>query len=373
VKQWLERVGEEAGFVAEDLEVDLSKMAPREADAWTIRECSHLEGYLEGDDAPFADAAYSLDLPVWANVETWDDGGPGTGFTAAGVRVELGRSLKDLAEWFRVLARLEEPFGASSSPPPASIGRIMGAACQGCGASEPFRSGLDEGDWLALLRYLESFVSSSDRLLQDPNGLGLGGSWVRSELRRFLEGAAASESTPAALTGTKRFVKDLHLFRSKRRLQTFILQLDRLLGHSGDEPAPILLLVRRLLGAVATGTGASSEIHDIIATTRAESYGPPPTPPQRSVRAILADPSVPRQDKIRLVFEKAWGAANITRLFPPSSSRAYSDADVLQAWKELSSVFPDRAIAKGLIEQAMRRATGRTKLLLGRLAQLASD
>lgn len=58
-------------------------------------------GYYMGDedDAYLRDAAEALDLPPWARVWLHDEGGPGSGFTAAAIVLQNGKSLEDLAAW----------------------------------------------------------------------------------------------------------------------------------------------------------------------------------------------------------------------------------------------------------------------------------
>lgn len=55
--------------------------------------------YMQDDDAYLRDAAEALELPPWARVWLHDDGGPGSGFTAAAIVIEDGKSLGDLAAW----------------------------------------------------------------------------------------------------------------------------------------------------------------------------------------------------------------------------------------------------------------------------------
>jgi hypothetical protein len=65
-----------------------------------LENTTGLYGYYgEDDDAFLEDALYSLDLPEWASIETFDDGGPGSGFQNAALVLAAGKTLDDLAAW----------------------------------------------------------------------------------------------------------------------------------------------------------------------------------------------------------------------------------------------------------------------------------
>ena len=55
--------------------------------------------YMQDDDRCLRDAAYSLDLPDWAEVVTGDSGGVGFGYTAAYIVLSEDKSLRDLEAW----------------------------------------------------------------------------------------------------------------------------------------------------------------------------------------------------------------------------------------------------------------------------------
>lgn len=55
--------------------------------------------YLEDDDTAAQDAAECLPLPPWAEVDTIDEGGWGSGYEQATVILDEGHSLKDLTEY----------------------------------------------------------------------------------------------------------------------------------------------------------------------------------------------------------------------------------------------------------------------------------
>jgi hypothetical protein len=54
---------------------------------------------MQDGDAYLGDAAEALNLPPWARVWLHDEGGPGSGFTAAAIVLQDGKSLVDLAAW----------------------------------------------------------------------------------------------------------------------------------------------------------------------------------------------------------------------------------------------------------------------------------
>ena len=66
-----------------------------------LTEDSGFGYYLEEDDAMLRHAVEALDLPPWATVTTHDEGGPGSGYTAAQIVVADGKGLQDLARWLR--------------------------------------------------------------------------------------------------------------------------------------------------------------------------------------------------------------------------------------------------------------------------------
>jgi protein-tyrosine phosphatase len=63
--------------------------------------------YAEDDDSCLRDAASALDLPAWAHVQTFLDGGPGSGFENAAIVLEDGKDLRDLAAWLEERVRRE--------------------------------------------------------------------------------------------------------------------------------------------------------------------------------------------------------------------------------------------------------------------------
>lgn len=113
VEQWLE--GDRLAQIEEsmeDEEPELAKLADLPAVEIARRlfmeygpivedekEPSIFGYYLEDDDSYLEDAARSLDLPPWARVATYADGGPGSGFENAAIVIDEGKDLGDLASW----------------------------------------------------------------------------------------------------------------------------------------------------------------------------------------------------------------------------------------------------------------------------------
>ncbi len=85
---------------AEDLDDDeLNKRLLTEFGSGVSNEEGAFGYHMRDDDAYLRDAAEALELPPWARVWLHDEGGPGTGFTAAAIVLDDGKSLGDLAAW----------------------------------------------------------------------------------------------------------------------------------------------------------------------------------------------------------------------------------------------------------------------------------
>lgn len=67
---------------------------------WDPAESDEGHSYYDVEsDQHLGDAADALELPAWAERDEWDDGGPGSGYTARFIVLEAGRTLADLATW----------------------------------------------------------------------------------------------------------------------------------------------------------------------------------------------------------------------------------------------------------------------------------
>ncbi len=107
VQNWLFANGSELADLlfeedpsAEDLEEDeLNQRLLTDFGITVANEDGTFGYYMQDSDTYLSDAAEALDLPPWARVWLHDEGGPGSGFTAAAIVLHDGKSLDDLAAW----------------------------------------------------------------------------------------------------------------------------------------------------------------------------------------------------------------------------------------------------------------------------------
>lgn len=81
----------------------------------SVENTTGLYGYYrEDDDAVLEEALRALDLPRWASIETFADGGPGSGFDNAALVLAPGKTLGDLATWLEARKMPRAPSRARS-------------------------------------------------------------------------------------------------------------------------------------------------------------------------------------------------------------------------------------------------------------------